>query len=307
MQSHGDVVAQGRPGLRHTAVNRFAAGIHGREVGRRLRAIQRTAGLDGITLATALGTSESLISRMMNGIYQASMVEVAAVLAVCGVVGQERDQILDLCHPRHDGGVLRLSDGTQWDAYLYHLGEADRLVEYQPLTVPSLVQTEDYAQAWCSPPVPKPWATTDDDLATTRVAATELRSGLDRVELLVHEFALWAPVGTHQVRSVQMRHLVAVSKRSSVSVRVIPAWRPLPVAALSGFAMLESDRRPTVVHREEPASGVFIDDADQVAVYRSVAGSLRQLALSESRSRELLEQIAEEPELVAQPVDLFQD
>lgn len=183
-------VARGNYNPRQTVTDRDAVGIRGRELGRRLRSAQRAAGLDGIALARVLGVTESRVSRMMNGIIHPTVADAAALLAFCGVVGDERDQILDLCHPRHEAHVLRLSDGPQWDAFLYHARDAVRWTEYQPLVVPWLAQTEPYREACWSSPDPQLWAGKRD-----YKGASELWADKDWVELLVHEWALRTQVG----------------------------------------------------------------------------------------------------------------
>jgi transcriptional regulator with XRE-family HTH domain len=281
------------PGYKVT--DRRMVPIHGRELGRRLRAVQREAGLDGIQLSRMLNVSESRVSRLTNGLIFPSVADVAELLAVCGVFGEGRDQILDLVHPRHDGDVVRISDGTQWEAFLYHASSAAEWVEYQPLMIPWLVQTEDYVHAyWTSSQL-------DDQSGLSKSKldhgpAVALRSGLGKIELLVHEWALRAPVASRAARSVQMHGLLSLSTSRKMSLRVIPATRTIPAIAQSGFTVLKYADRPTVLYREEPTSGVFFDDPDQVAAHLQVVWELRRAALPKAQSFALLEQIRDEPD-----------
>lgn len=272
--------------------------IHGRELGRRLRQAQAAAGMDGVALANALGVSPSTLSKIMNGSFVPTATEAAALLALCKVNGKARDRILDLCHPRHDTGILRLTDGAQWDALLFYTGEAAQLIEYEPLMIPWLVQTEDYITALLSPPDGKedhPVTTSmDKPSVKTRAALRNLRPRLAWVELIVHEWALRAPIGTPLVRLVQLRQLLRMSELAKVSLRVIPARYSLPVTALSGFTILEFDDKPSLLFREDPTGGVFCDDAVQVASHRRLAGHLSSIALDFHSSRALIEEIAEE-------------
>lgn len=134
------------------------------------------------------------VSRMMTGVLRPTLADAAALLAICGVVGDERDHILDLCHPRHDGDALRLSDGTQWDAFLYYAQDAVRMVEYQPLMIPWIAQTKSYRETCWSSSAPQQWpGKFDHDGAATL--------WLDKasVELLVDEAALRILVGPARV------------------------------------------------------------------------------------------------------------
>jgi hypothetical protein len=282
------------------------APIHGRELGRRLRAAQRAAGIDGVQLATQLDKSEAWVSRMTGGMHFPSVADVASMLAVCGVVGEERDQILDLAHPRHDGDVVRISDGSQWDAFLYHAGDAAEWSEYAPLMIPWLAQSKDYLHAY--------WTRSQfhDQHGLWRAKlrhgqATRLKADLDKIELLVHEVALRALVATRAALSAQMTALLTLSRMKKVFLRVIPATYAIPAAAQSGFTVLKYTDRPNIVYREEPTSGVFIDDPDQVAAHLEIIGQLRRAALSSSEVSALLEEIRDEPDLDALVLAAEQD
>lgn len=270
------------------------APIHGRELGRRLRAAQRAAGLDGVQVAKRLDRSEAWVSRMTSGMFFPSVADVASMLTVCGVVGEERDQILDLAHPRHDGDVVRISDGSQWDAFVYHASEAAEWIEYPPLMIPWLVQTDDYLHAY--------WTRSQfhDQHGLWRAKlrhgpAARLKSGLRKIEYLVHEVALRALVASRAARSAQMTALLKSSRAQKVFLRVIPATYAIPATAQSGFTVLKYTDRPDIVYREEPTSGVFIDDPEQVAAHLEIVGQLRLAALSTAEVVALLEEIRDEP------------
>jgi transcriptional regulator with XRE-family HTH domain len=296
-------LAFGYQGRRRAPRNGEKVTIQGRELGRRLREAQLAARLDGTVLSRALGLSPTVVSRVMTGKLVPSLVEAAGLLALCKVSGAERDRILDLCHPRHDMGALRLSDGAQWEAFLHHADEAFRLIEYQPTVIPWLAQTKDYAEATLNATttmavsatgvmLSPPRTRLDSDPVAARQRATLLPTRLEKTELVIHEWALRAPIGDQAVRRDQMRHLLRMSKSARVSLWVIPASYPPPVTALSGFTILDFADLPSVVYQEEPASGVFLDDPGQVTAYRRIVAQFDQIVLDKRRSRELLEQIA---------------
>jgi hypothetical protein len=227
---------------------------------------------------------------MMTGVVRPGVADAAALLAFCGVVGDERDQILDLCHPSHDASVLRLSDGTQSDAFLYYARDAVRLIEYQPLVIPWLAQTEPYRTACWSSTDGRMWPGKLDDDSVAALWAEK-----DWVELLVHEWALRTLVGARALWPEQVHGLLHLSTVMRMSVRVIPADQVLPVTATSGFTLLEFARKRSLVYREDLTGGMFCDAAEQVEAHRAIVARLRGMALNRHRSRELLEQIATEP------------
>jgi transcriptional regulator with XRE-family HTH domain len=281
-----------QPSASHPAA---VATIHSRELARRLRRAQTVAGLDGITLARALELSESRVSRIMNGVVVPSLAEAAAVMALCGVAGQARDRVLDLCHPRHDRGILRLSNDTQWEALCFHAAEASRVIEYQPMLIPWLAQTESYSRAWFAPPMEKVGqlvtASMDTPSPAARSALRELLAAMNDVELIIHERALRAPVGDVATQLTQLRHLRRVSGFRTVSLWTVPDGRALPVRALSGFMILDFKDKPSLVFREDPTGGVFFDDPAEVTLHRRIVEHLGQIASDVRDSRKLIEQI----------------
>jgi transcriptional regulator with XRE-family HTH domain len=274
------------------------ATIHTRELARRLRRAQKVAALDGITLARALGLSESRVSRIMNGVVVPSLAEAAAVMALCGVAGETRDRVLDLCHPRHDRGILRLSDNAQWDALCFHAAEASRVIEYQPMLIPWLAQTESYSKTLFAPPVEKAGqivtASMDSPSPASRSALRELLTELNSVELIVHERALRAPVGDRTAMLTQLRHLRRLSGFRRVSLWTVPDGWALPVHALSGFMILDFKDKPSLVFRADPTSGVFFDDPAEVTAHRRIVEHLGPVASDVRGSRTLIEQIIAE-------------
>jgi hypothetical protein len=304
-------VDYGYPGRRQAPRNGETVTIQGRELGRRLREAQRAARLDGNVLSKALDLSPSVVSRMMTGKLVPSVAEAAALLAVCGVSSEARERILDLCHPRHDRGILRLSDGAQWEAFLHYADGAVQLTDYQPVVIPWLAQTEDYTEAVLTATTTpaavaagamesSPGTRLDGDPVAARQRATLVPERRERTELIVHEWAVRAPVGDHSVRVEQMRHLLGLSKSAKMSVRVIPASYPPPVTALWGFTILDYAHLPSLIYLEDPTSGVFLDDPAQVTAYRNIMTQLDQIVLDRQRSRELLEQLADEPTSIGQ-------
>src|SRR2546423_7663157 len=71
--------------------------IRSRELGEGLRQAIERGQFNGKQLAARLGWSESHVSRLLTGRRAAKEVEVAAILALCGVKGAERARLMNLC------------------------------------------------------------------------------------------------------------------------------------------------------------------------------------------------------------------
>lgn len=249
--------------------------LRGRELGRRLRWAQERAGLNGIQLAERLGWTPTAVSRTLSGRRPTPDVDVAAFLAVCGVTGEERDRTLRLCHPDDGSDELRLSATEYWPVFLAHAATARRLTEFQPFTVPWALQTPDYTRALLD----------DTETAARRAALALLR--LPQVTVFLYEWALRTTVGNAEVMSDQLHHLLRMSVRSELSIRVVPNGR----GAYGAFTLLEFDDDPPTVYREQYAAGVLTERSNEIDACESVVGHLDRVALDEHDSRDLIGRI----------------
>jgi hypothetical protein len=229
----------------------------------------------------------STVSRTMSGRRPASDIEVATILGLCSVIGPERDEILRLCYPYQDAS-LHLADGEHLPVYLAHALDAVRLVEFQPFIVPWMLQTPDYTRALIADGTVAP-ADLEAHIAARRTAVELIR--LPRVEVLVHEWALRTPVQDAEVMSEQLHHLIRMSMRPSISVRVVPIGHGVHASRHGPFTLLEFREWRPVLYREDPVA-VLLDEDPVVASYRSIVNQLDPVALDEQPSRELIGQIA---------------
>jgi hypothetical protein len=74
--------------------------VRSRELGQTLQRAMEDSGHNGSEMASLLGWSPSKMSRLLSGKRLASLVDIAAMLAMCRVVGRRRDEILELARTR---------------------------------------------------------------------------------------------------------------------------------------------------------------------------------------------------------------
>jgi transcriptional regulator with XRE-family HTH domain len=269
-----------------------------RELGDELRRVREKAGFNGSRLARKLGWSPSRISRMESGSRGASEVDVATFLAFCQVGGPERERIIALCKEVYSSTWLRPHGGALPDelrTLILHEATANRILEYDPLVVPGLLQTEDYARAvfhW-SKRLP-------EDGIELHVRARMDRQTIFRRQqppactFFAPEQVLRTPVGGARVMNDQLLHLALVSARARCAIRVIPASAG-PYGSLGGpFRLMEyADHRP-VACVENHTSSLFLEERKDVAAYRATLDRLAELALDGGQSREFLASLANE-------------
>ena len=200
--------------------------IRSRELGEALRAAMDATQLTGRGIAKKLGWSQSQVSKLLNGHRIADEVDVSAFLAVCDVVGDKRDALLALARELGKPGWLQQHDSKlpeQVRTLIDHENKAVTIKEFEALVIPGLLQTDAYASGLLlgsgsvSPPE-----------IQGRVAARLGRQSLFTADhrpdftFLIHELVLHLPVGGSGVMSEQLHHLLRMSVRPYISIRIIP-------------------------------------------------------------------------------------
>ncbi|QFZ17185.1 helix-turn-helix domain-containing protein [Saccharothrix syringae] len=259
-----------------------------RELGEELRRVRHRAGMSSGLVTEALGWSLGKLSKLETGTRGTSPWEIGTLLGRCGADKATRERIMAIANEPDTGSFLRRHATAADDllAVALHEGVARAIATYEPITVPSLAQTEDYARA----------LTGDHDLAGARVARQENLNRADGPDTVVyvHEIALRLVVGDVGVMRDQVLHLTALCGRPRYGPRVIPMTAAAH-AALRHPATVLTFNAPfkPLVYTETDAATVFHDDPTTVTVYQAKMRRLHRLALDAERSRDLLARWAE--------------
>ncbi|HEX7658701.1 MAG TPA: helix-turn-helix transcriptional regulator [Pseudonocardiaceae bacterium] len=270
--------------------------IRSRELGEALRAAMDATQLTGRGIAKKLGWSQSQVSKLLNGHRIADEVDVSAFLAVCDVVGDKRDALLALARELGKPGWLQQHDSKlpeQVRTLIDHENKAVTIKEFEALVIPGLLQTDAYASGLLlgsgsvSPPE-----------IQGRVAARLGRQSLFTADhrpdftFLIHELVLHLPVGGSGVMSEQLHHLLRMSVRPYISIRIIPAASGAHAGTAGSFRLMEFDGIRPVVYLEGETSGLYLEEKPEIEIYRRVFGALIEVALDEGQSRDLIARLA---------------
>jgi transcriptional regulator with XRE-family HTH domain len=212
-----------RKGRRNTLSSRTPT-ILRRRLAAELRRLREAAGLTINQVAEALECSSSKISRIETEQVSATPRDVRDMLSLYGVEGQQRDALLQVSREaRQKGWWFQYRDLPE--ATLVGLeAAASSLRIWEPVRIPALFQTREYARA--SLRAVRPTLNAED--IERRV---ELR--LARQGLLVHdnppelwavldEAALQRPVGGHDVMANQLKHLIEAAELPNVTLQILP-------------------------------------------------------------------------------------
>jgi transcriptional regulator with XRE-family HTH domain len=275
-----------------------------RELGARLRDCRERVGLTALEVATTLGWTTSKMSRVENGQRLPDPIDMAMFLGCCGVPEKIAKPLLDLAQDRDDGFWVRPHRKQLPDRLLtlvMNETTASSIVSFEPLLVPGLVQTENYAAEAVRGVI-----SIEPGDIEPRVQARLARQSLlsrpypPQAVFFLNEAVLRYPVGGPQVMHEQLVALILATAQSNVKVRVIPASAGPHAGMRGSFVLMEyRDRRP-VVWLEGEAFSTLVEDREVVETYRMIRSELYRIALDEEESRSLFADLADEYDRVVE-------
>ncbi|GAA1963895.1 helix-turn-helix transcriptional regulator [Amycolatopsis minnesotensis] len=272
--------------------------VRARELGEALRAALEKAGVTGKEVARELQWSQSEVSRMLSGKRGVRESDVATLLGYCRIGGAEHKRLLKLCEEANKPGWWQQYGSRlpmQLRTYLDHEDKAIAIHEFAPTVVPGLLQTSDYARAVIACSANMPGNEIDNRVAAKIDRASIFnRSRPARCIFYLHEFVLRLPAGGPAVMSDQLHHLLRMSVRQSISLRVLPADVGVHAGAAGSFVFMEFSEIKPVVYLEAETSALFLEEPEEIRSYRKVLASLAETALPEAQSRDLVSSLATE-------------
>jgi transcriptional regulator with XRE-family HTH domain len=172
---------------------------------------------------------------------------------------------------------------------------ARTLRSFEPLAVPGLLQTEDYARAWLSTRVGESREQIDDMVAA-RVARQQI---LERDEpptcwFIVDEGVLRRCVGSPVVMKEQLNQLAHLAQRPDIVVQVVPldagAHQGLNAG---GFVIADLPGAVAVAYQDTALAGQILESADDIESLMLTWDTLRSEALPRVASMALIERVQE--------------
>ncbi len=270
--------------------------IRSRELGEALRQAMQRAGLTGKQTALALGVTPSFVSMLLSGKRATSEADIAAFLGVCRVKGPERERLLALRREQDTPGWFQ-QHGTRLPKQLLtlidHENKAVTISDFQPMVVPGLLQTAEYARALIRETGIVPPGEIDDRVAA-RLARQSLfsRERPARFSYYLHEYALRLPVGGPVVLAQQLEHLLRMSGRSYLSLRVVPAALGGHAGIAGPFMLMEFAEFKPVAYLDSQTACLFLERPEEIAAYRGILAALAKTALGEGESQQLIAALA---------------
>lgn len=265
-------------------------------LGRELRELRE---MSGLTLKEAGGFIQrdgGTVSRIEAGIYPARTPDVLAMLDLYGVTeARRRDGLLKLAGEVWQSGW--------WDSYSEDLSKvmvdyawvesrARRICSFDALVIPGLLQTRSYMEAVQTAIV---------DSSPIQITSG-IRFRLTRqqiltdpeppyIEAILDESVLHRCQGGQAVLKAQLEHLLALTERPHIEIRVLPfssGAHASPEGAFRIFDMPEP--YPEVAYMDTPGGGIYVETSE-VQRFMLKLEHIRADALDLSESSKLIQKL----------------
>jgi transcriptional regulator with XRE-family HTH domain len=275
--------------------------VRRKRLGIELRRLREQAELTCEDVGQRLECSGTRISRMETGRISVRPGDVRELLEVYRVTGAEADSLVQLAREARRKGWWHTYARVlpHWfEAYIGLESEAVRLRDFQPLVMPGLLQTEDYARAVLRA---APHAGSSAEIDRQVALRMERQKILSQdcpphLWVVLSESVLRVHVGGPAVMRAQLHWLAEVAGQPNLTLQVLPFTTTAHVHPISPFTMLEfpDAADPAVVYLEHLTGSLFLDNEDDVRRYRVIFDHLCAEALSTSQTAGLIARLAAE-------------
>jgi hypothetical protein len=247
-------------------------------------------------VADQLGWQASKISRIENGKQGVKVEDVASLLVVYGVTGEERTRLLTMAERANEPGWWETNGGLSDESRtLIQLeATATQITGFQPLVVPGLLQTPDYTRA-----IMKGCDVPESEIEVRVVARMGRQAILSRdtpptLHTVVDEMALRRVLGSRRTMARQLRHLIEAAEEPNVALRVLPFAVGGHPGLDGSFIVMDFARAKPVVYLDHKITGLFLEEPTQVGFFRQQANRLAEIAMSPEDSLDRIARIAQE-------------
>lgn len=278
-----------------------------RQVGRLMRQLREQAGISLMAAAEELEFSRARMYRIENGEVPVRKHDVIAMCTIYRASERMTEVLIGLAQESKAKGWWHAYGDVvpAWfELYVGMEQAAGRLRSFAPSVIPGLLQSREYAEC-----VFRKWIGADDLAVDNAVAVRLERQSLltrnrpvaPRLDVIIEEGVLRRAIPDRLGMQKQLTHLINMSTRQNISVRVIPfAVGPHKAASSGQFTILEfpavgtASPEPTTIYCENLTGALYLDKLTEVEAYESIWVELEATALSQGESDDLIAAIIKE-------------
>lgn len=256
-------------------------------LGREIRIRRENAGLTQTELGVRTFCSAKLISAIESGmrVPQPAFIN----LADTGL-GADR-ALIRLWREMTEGGIA-----TPFEWYLHLENQASKICHFEPMMIPGLLQTEEYARAVFALNQPPMGQDRIDAAVSRRLARQSLftRDHPPNVWIIIDEAAIRRWPGERTVMERQIARMVEIAELPNVTLLAIPFTHGLHCGLQGFMAMLSFEDGDDCGYVEPISGGQIVYDPTIVASMHRSYDLLRAAALPPEGSIRLLSNALEE-------------
>ncbi|MGQ0715834.1 MAG: helix-turn-helix domain-containing protein [Pseudonocardiales bacterium] len=261
-----------------------------------LRRARDAAGLKQAEVARAMDWSPSKLIRIERGDVSVSTNDLKVLLSHYGVKDHVKvNRLLDLARSArgasfYDQYADLLKPGFK--EYLAYEASASVLRQYDPVYVPGVLQTEEYARGMFEGMSRADQVTADRGWAI-RQHRQEVHERESPMEMLfvLDEAALRRQVGRGQSMRYQLERIKEYATKPNISIQIMPFTHGAHPGMYGNFNILEfaDPNLDDLVYLETVESVTIRNDIELIAQYLDRFGQLQEMALSPEDSADFLD------------------
>lgn len=270
------------------AMPRSTPTLRRRRLSAELKRLRVAAGIEVETAAEALGCSTDKIHWIERaGWTKPRWRDVRDLLDTYGVTDEAvRDELITLAK---EGGQkdwwtpYSRTLSKKYTAYIGLEAEASEVLTFQPLIIPGLLQTDDYARELIRTGAAELSADEVEKRVEVRAERRKILEGEDPVRLwaIIYEAALRCSVGGSEVMRAQLERIVEFAQMPKVTVQVLP-FEVGAHPGLSGpFTLLSfPEGDPDAAYIETAGGELLLEEPADVDPYKHVFRRLNVRAMT---------------------------
>ncbi|WP_306370178.1 helix-turn-helix transcriptional regulator [Nocardiopsis sp. CC223A] len=278
------------------ATTRYSPTIRRRRLSAEIKRLRLASRMTSEEAARAAELSKTAYSNIENGFKQRpKLPEIRSILAAFEVPpGKEHDEILDLCRQSLERGWWTRYRDVLAARYVGFETEASSISTWEPLVIPGLLQVPSYMEVLAEAALLRPEEARRS--VDARMTRQRILDDEDSPELwaIFDEGALLRLEEHQDVLREQVTHLLEMGERPNVTVQLTRANR---INSGSGgpFVVLEFPEAvdPAIVYLETDTDGIYLEEPDEVARYRTLMKHLVMAALRPGETADYLRQMIE--------------
>ncbi|MEO3872442.1 helix-turn-helix transcriptional regulator [Nonomuraea sp. B12E4] len=266
-----------------------------RRLARELRQLRENVGLSREEVGEMTEMNRATLYRIETAQVRPQVRTLRALMSVYRVAEDRQAELLAMLKTAHEQGWWQAAAELpeQYATYIGFEDEAQRVLNYESLFMPGMLQTEEYARAATVGTGPTLPENEVEHRVVARMRRQARRDPPLAIWAIIDEGALHRQVGGVGVMHAQLQRLLDVSKDPNVTLQVVPFSAGAHPGMRGSFAILQfpEEHHLDVVYIETSTGDLFLESPEDVARYSLEFEHLRAMSHSPDATRDLIAEV----------------